>query len=195
MADLTVDDLLAEIAPRESVARVLLRQELVARHAELDASLQDALANDARENREPEAPRLAAEIVALEDEMDDARRAFTFRAVGQRRWSDLLAQHPPTKDQRKENPRLDHNPATFPVVAIAASCANPVLTEDQVRLFEDRLDVTQWSLLWAACLDANMGAGNSPKSIVAGAIARANAELEGLAKSSEYLEASSLAGS
>lgn len=176
MAGLTVDDLLAEIAPREAVARVLLRQELVTRHAELDAELQQALADDARLNRDPLAHDIAAQLVALEAEMEEARRPFRFRAVGQRRWADLLAEHPPTKEQRRDNPRLDHDPATFPIVAIAASCVDPAMTVDQVRQFEERLDVSQWSLLWAACCDANMGVLASPKSLVAGAIVQANSE-------------------
>jgi hypothetical protein len=195
MADLTVDDLLAEIAPRETVARVLLRQELVAQHAELEKAMQEALQEDARENRDPVGPVIAAKVMALESEMDALRRPFTFRAVGQRKWADLLAQHPPTKEQRKIDIRLDNNPDTFPVCAIAASCIDPVLTEDQVRQFEERLDLSQWSLLWTACLEANMGTVSSPKSVVAGAIARANAELEKLPKGSVSLAASSLAES
>lgn len=187
----TVDDLLAEIAPREVVARVLLRQELVAQHGDLDAELQAALIEDARENRDPLAPEIVAKIVALEVEMDELRRSFTFRAIGQRKWADLLAANAPTKEQKKEHPGLDHNPDTFPAEAIAASCIEPVLTVAQVRLFEERLDLSQWSLLWTACLNANLGASKSPKSVVAGAIARANAALEQLPTTSGSLAASS----
>lgn len=178
MTGLTVDDLLAEIAPREVIAQVLLRQDLVAQHTELELSLQQALVEDARENRDSIGPGIAKQIESLEAEMDAHRRPFTFRAVGKRRWADLMAQHPPTKEQRKENPRLDHDPSLFPVVAIAASCIDPVLTIEQVNMFEDRLDLSQWALLWNACLEANLGDGKLPKSMVAGAIAQANAELE-----------------
>lgn len=192
---LTVDDLLAEIAPREAVARVLLRQDLVAQHTALDARLQEAIADDARLNRDPLAHDIAAEIVALEAEMDAARRPFKFRAVGQRKWADLLAANPPTAAQRKDNPRLDHNPVTFPIAAIAASCVDPVLTEAQVYLFEERLDVAQWALLLGACFEANMGAGNLPKSGLAGAIAHTNAELGITSAPEESLEVFSLDGS
>lgn len=195
MSELTVDELLAECAPREAIARVLLRQELVAQHAVLQADFERELLIDNGENRDPVAPHIADQIVALEAEMETARRPFKFRAIGKRKWADLMASHAPTKEQRKDNMRLDHNPETFPAAAIAASCVEPVLTLDQVNKFEDRLDLSQWMLLWNACLDANLGDGGLPKSIVAGAIARANAELEKLATGLESPAASSSAES
>jgi hypothetical protein len=190
----TVEDLLAEITARTATARVLLRQDLVVHHARLEAELQTATDQDGWENRDAVAPSIAAKILELQTEIEAARRPFQFWAIGQRKWADLLAEHPPTKDQRRDAPRLDHNPVTFPAAAIAASLIEPVATLEQVQQLEERLDVSQWNLLWSACLDANVGNASVPKSLAAGVIARVNAELGGLAQNSSFPDPSSSEG-
>lgn len=179
MADeITVEDLLAEIKPRTATARILLNQDLVAEHARLDAELRSALDRDQRNGAglDTDTPELARRVQDLEGEMDAARRPFTFKAIGRRRWQNLLMMHPPTKDQKHARPGLDHNPETFPLAAIEASCIAPVLTNEAVAALADALAVNQFDQLWAACLDANVGgSGDTPKSLVAGGIARASA--------------------
>jgi hypothetical protein len=134
MADIA--DILAQAENPEYVrvatARVLIRQDLLARHEELDAELQAAIASDGMHNRTPRAPALAAELEALEAEVEAAKVEFRFRSIGKRAWADLLAAHPPTREQKKADPRVDHNPDTFPAAAIAASCVDPVLTLDKI---------------------------------------------------------------
>lgn len=173
----TIDDLLAEITAREKTVRILLRQDLLAEHDRLEAELVQVCTVDAQENRDPQGPAIAQRIVELEAEIDAAKRSFRFRAVGKKAWADLLALHPPTKDQLSEAPRLDHNPETFPPAAIAASCVDPVITPEQVDQLEQGLNLAQFDLLWTACLDANVRGDDSPKSLVAGPIARVSAEL------------------
>lgn len=70
---------------------------------------------------------------------------------------------------------LDHNPDTFPIAAIAASAAEPAMTEDEVRRLEQALNNSQFDALWAHCLEANIGGLQAPKSVAAGTILRANA--------------------
>lgn len=175
----TIDDLLAEVSARERTVKLLLRQEMLAEHARLDAELIDVLTTDQNENRDPLGPALAERLVAFEAEIEAAKRSFRFRAVGKRAWADLLKEHPPTKDQRAANGRLDHNPETFPIAAIAASCVEPVLSVDDVAKLEAVLNLAQFDVLWGGCLDANVGGGtDNPKSIAAGPIARAKFEFE-----------------
>ena len=174
----TIDDLLAEVTAREKTVRILLRQDMLAEHARLDAELVAELEIDANENRDAVGPRLAQRLVEFEAEIEAAKRPFTFRAIGKRPWADLLADHPPTKDQlAASNGRIDHNPETFPIVAIAASCVDPKMTVAQVTRLEDAINLGQFEKLWAACLDANVGGGDSPKSFAAGPIARVSAAL------------------
>lgn len=172
----SLDDILAEAENpsyvRVATARILLRQDMLARHAELDAALNKAIEDDGRHNRTPESPRLRDEIEALEAEIEAAKVEFRFRSIGKRAWADLLAAHPPTKPQRTADPRIDHNPQTFPVAAIAASCVDPVMTVDDVKRFDVALPPTLFDVLWARCIDANVGGTETPKSMAAGVIRR-----------------------
>lgn len=175
----SIDDLLAEVTAREKTVKILLRQDMLAEHARLEAEVVAELDLDATENRDPVGPALAQRLVEYEAEIAAARREFKFRAIGKRPWADLLAQHPPTPEQRRLNSRVDHNPETFPGAAIAASCVDPVMSVEQVGRLEQALNLSQFETLWTACLDANVGGGGEagPKSPV-GSIVRANAELE-----------------
>lgn len=186
-----VEEFLAEATPREAVARVCSRQDLLARHAELEAELTEAHQGDLRENREPESPRIAQQIVDLEAEIAGTEREFRFRAIGRRAWADLLAKYPPTKDQQRAHPGLDHNPDRFPVAAIAASAVAPTLTVDQAKLLEERLNLAQWEKLWGACLDANLGGSDRPLSVAAGMTLRASGGSGTTAASEGSLAASS----
>lgn len=185
----TIDDLLAEITAREKTVKILLRQDMLAEHARLDAELVEVLNTDAEENRDPLGPALAQRLVDYEEEIEAAKRAFLFRAVGKKPWADLLAQHPPTKEQTnavKEQTggrgHLDHNPETFPIAAITASCIDVdglgKPSEEQVTKLVEKMTIGQFDKLWAACLDANVGGFDSPKSPAAGPIARVSAALE-----------------
>jgi hypothetical protein len=165
---------------RVVVARILIRQDLLRRHDELDAQLTAAIQGDERENREAVAPAIQEQIEALEAEIEAVRVPFKFTSVGRRKWSDLLAAHPPTPEQiamerEREDGKgmpLDHNPDTFPVAAIAASCIEPAMTLAEVQELEDVLNFSQFNALWIACVDANVGGMESPKSVAAGLIRR-----------------------
>lgn len=175
----TIDDLLAEITVREKTVKLLLRQDLLDEHARLDAELVATLNTDAEENRDPLGPELADRLLQFETEIEQAKRPFRFRAIGKKAWADLLAQHPPTRDQTMINARIDHNPKTFPAAAIAASCVDPKMTVEQVGQLEEKLNLAQFEILWGGCLDANVGGGvDNPKSLVAGPIVRARFALE-----------------
>lgn len=157
---------------RTATARVLIRQDLVARHAELQAELNSAIAGDDRENRMPVAPRVAEELLDLEAQIEQAKVEFRFRSVGRKAWADLLAKHPPTKEQVRADRRVDHNPATFPLAAIAASCVEPAMTVAEVERLERALNNSQFDTLWSKCIDANVGGLVDPKAIGASSIAR-----------------------
>lgn len=161
---------------RVAVARIpMVRQELRDEHARLDALLPTLTSDtiDAHPDRKPTAERLAE----IEREMEASTVEFRFRSIGHRAWADLLAKHPPTKQQASIDRRLDHNPETFPYDAIASSCVDPVMTVDQVRQLDASplIDVKAWTTLWGACIEANVAA-DTPKSLAAGLILRQNGE-------------------
>lgn len=191
-----IRDILAEAtAPghaRTASARILLRQDLVARHRELEDRIRVELDLDNNLNRVPVAPTLAGELAELEAEIDAAKRTFTFRSIGKRAWADLIREHPPTKAQQKESQgRLDHNPETFIPAAMSACSVDPVMTVDDVAELEQALNQAQFDALWGAVYDANLGGLAAPKSMMAGIGRRMNERSATTAASEESPAASS----
>lgn len=189
MPDRSLDDILAEAEDpayvRVATVKVLLRQDLVTRHAQLEGELAAAIARDAKTNDPDRAPDIAQQIDDLQGEMEAAKVEFRFRNIGRKAWADLLAAHPPEK-QHKEL-KTDHNPETFPIAAIAASCSEPAgVDEGAVRRLEAALTDSQFTSLWRACIDANLGGVDVPKSLVAGRILQVN----GRSANTAVLEAS-----
>ena len=143
----------------ESVS-ICIDNDAVSEHERLERELVDAREED-RVNRgrldyTPRAPQVAQRIVDVEALMDEATVEFVFAEVGQRRWSELLKSHPPTKEQRAEGAR-NFNPETFPVAAMAASCVQPEgATEEHFQRAFDEWG-GQFNLLWTTCMEANVG--------------------------------------
>ena len=169
----TVDEILSTAENpayhRVAVARILLRQDLEERHAELSEQLDAAMSIDKVEDSlVVTAAPIAEQITALEAEMEAAKVPFKMRSIGRRAWLDLARQYPPTNEQlateRKraehvgERPtEFEHNPETFPVAAIAASLIEPEMTYDEVARLSAALTLSQWVLLWNKCVEANAG--------------------------------------
>lgn len=182
----SIDEVLAGFRPVEKTVRILLDARLADEHAELEQRLLGArrdsgLAND-------DVPQVAARLAELEERMETEATPFTFRSVGRQKWRKLLGEHPPTAEQARDG--LDHNPDTFPLAAIAASCVAPAMTVDDVVRLDAVLNVAQFDRLWAGCLSANLSGGENPKS-VAGAILRSSAAPGTTASPEESLAASS----
>lgn len=178
---------------RVRTARVLLRQDLAAELDDLTERLAVALRDDNLENREPLAPGVAEELRAFEDRVESEKVPFKFKSIGHRAWADLLAEHPPTLEQRRADPKADHNPKTFPIAAMAASSHEPTMEYADVERLDKALNDSQFVKLWKACLDANMGL-EAPKQAAAGLILRASGRLGGSAANEGSLDQSSSEG-
>ena len=193
MAELTATQILAQAEDpafvRVATARILLRQDLITRHTELETELAEAIARDAVTNAKDRAPDISRKLKKLEDEIEAAKVGFKFRNIGRKAWADLLAAHPPTKAQKEL--RTDHNPETFPIAAMAAAIVEPEgFDEDGIRRLEAVLTDAQFTALWRACVDACMGGVESPKSLAAGQILRVkerSASIAALAESDEAI--------
>lgn len=109
---------------------------------------------------------IAERMEELRQEMKAHTRVFRFRALPQRKWSDLLAAHP----ARKEDAPADFNRETFPVAALAACAVHPKMTVEQAGKLVDRISSGQWSRLWLAILNLQQGGGDVPFSAAASAI-------------------------
>lgn len=193
MPDPSIDDILAQAENpafnRTVSVKVLLRQDLVARHGELEAELAAAIVHDAATNEPDIRHGVAEQIAELQDEIEAAKVEFRFRNIGKKAWADLLAAHPPTKEHKEL--RVDHNPETFPIAAIAASCFVPLMDETAVRRLEAVMTDSQFTMLWRGCVDANLGGVETPKSLAAGQILRMNGRSATTAVHAASLAASS----
>lgn len=165
MAEWTLDDFAKAHKPARATARVCLRQDLWERHAALDAELAQAIRDDTSENRDPQAPAVAKAIEELEAEIAASEQSFTFASIGKQAWTKLLALHLPSDEQREQG--LDHDPATFPAAAVAASAVEPTMSVETAQAMDKALNIAQWNRLWSAVLTANLGGGESPKSAMA----------------------------
>jgi hypothetical protein len=162
----------AAAAPRELVARILLRHDLSELHAEADAELQALIASHGDEIGNPALIAKKDEVLALEAEIDASLISFRFRALSARDWRVLTAAHPPTKQQKTANEQATLDEDSFWPAAVAACLVDPALTVDQVLELESSvLTSDQWDALKATCLTVNR-AGDPGKSWAAGLIHR-----------------------
>lgn len=166
MTDFDVDAWLDDYQSHTAEARICTRFDLLEQHAKVEQDLMAATTDAKRKT-------LARKVVKLEADIEAVEKVFTFADIGGQ-WLDLIGKHPPTKDQLKADGKLDHNPETFPIAAVAASSSQPKLTEDQVRKLRGKLQFVQWQKLWGATLEANLGMVTAPKSVLAGAVLRRN---------------------
>lgn len=162
-----IDDVLKETRPVAHTVDVCVRGDLLAEISQLRARLADVREDDRRLNRQPQAPALQERIQELQRQARDHSVTFRFQAIGNRAWSDLLKDHPPTTAQQKEalqaGDPLQFNPETFPKAAIAASCTQPEgMTLAKVQELWERWNFDQCQKLWGACLAANVGSTDVP---------------------------------
>lgn len=157
-------DILAKAKARTGRATLVLDGALVDDHERLVAELAGL------DQTGPAARDLADRIVALEAQMAEAEVEFVFNGLGRGRWRKLLADYPPSEQDRATG--LDFDPNTFPFAAMTEALEEPAFTAEELRsLLDDVLSEIQFQVLWAACLKANVGSGVSrPESPAAHAI-------------------------
>jgi len=154
---------------RTAVASILLDGELVLRHQAADEAFREAMAETLDEISRPDHVKvLEDELRAVEAEIEAAKVDFRFRAVGSRVWFDLLAAHPPTKEQVKARPNLDHNPDTFMAAVMAESCVDPEMTVEDATELLGEVHPSQRDELWGTCVGLNRGDAGIPKSAALG---------------------------
>jgi hypothetical protein len=149
-----IDDVLARTRLARRSVQVCLDGTVAGRLEALQAAWSDAVAYDREHNVPDTAPGVAEEIAALEVEAQGATVTFTVEALGAGAWRRLVAEYPPPPDDT-DGWRWDLD--TFPPAALAASCIDPKMSEDQATELAERLSNGQWSKLFGAVLDVNLG--------------------------------------
>jgi hypothetical protein len=144
---------LASFKPTRKTVRLCVNGDVLDELQRLDAEMREAGVRDSAVTQRHEALRAQARESEVE---------FVFVAVGRRRWSDLMLAHPPTPEQlaaaKAEGFKVQFNPETFPIAAVAASCVEPAgMTVEAVEALYEKVNDSQWHALWAGgCLGANV---------------------------------------
>ena len=111
-------------------------------------------------------------VSELGKQVEAKTRTFVFASIGRRKWRELLGEHPPTKEQLKEDPNLDNNPETFPQAAMVACCTDPGLTTEEADWIAAELPEMVFLRFWNAVLKANVLGGDEKKAVATAAAPR-----------------------
>jgi hypothetical protein len=160
-----VDEFLDDYeAPVEQVA-VCGKAGLLAEHARLESEIVGH-----RSGLGGPPSDLVERLAEVEAELERSVKVFTLEALTYQEWSDLMAAHPPSKDQRSQG--HGSNPATFEPAALAACASDPPLTVEQAERMRATLPPSEWAALMGAVARLHQERTSAPKSLLLSVVRR-----------------------
>ncbi|WP_411078526.1 hypothetical protein [Streptomyces sp. cmx-10-25] len=162
----SIEDILKQATPRERTVKVCIRGDLAGRVQSLTEELATVSEDWEPTDLTEEHPgrRIAADLKQARDQARAAEVPFTVRYIGDRAYSDLVAAHP--SDDENELFKLE----TFTPALIAAACADPVMTLDQVKALFEVINEGEIKKLFEAAWDVHHSADVVPFSLAASAL-------------------------
>jgi hypothetical protein len=159
----SIEDILARAKPREKTVLVCIRGDLAGEAERLQDELsrvstdwEPADLTDVHPGRE-----LAEKLKALREQIREAEEPFKLRYIGDKAYSDLMAAHP-SKD---DNEAFDSE--SFPRALVAASCIEPVMSEEQVAELFEVINEGEIKKLFDAAWDVHNSSDMVPFSLLA----------------------------
>ena len=173
-------DLIRSARLPERTVSLCLRGDLAAEHEVLCARLAEVKASASKSLAgNPEERQLAQDIKALEDLMAESTVTLRFRALPRRQWAELVAKHPPRRDDGGrvfDTDAAGVNADEFMVDVLHRCLVDPVLPEeDWTALVDDCLTSAQYEQLTDAVWSLNRRDVDVPFSLAASTILRASA--------------------
>lgn len=153
--ELDIDSIIDEIVPAQAAVELCLRGDLLAEADKLSEQLGEL--DDWKQSSLSDVdPRIALreQLNDLRAQMRESMRTFTFQTLGDREGSDLMAKHPPEKNDKGEDEGA-WNVQTYPAALVAAASLSPRMSEEQVGKLFDKLNLPQRNRLFAAAYRAN----------------------------------------
>ncbi len=116
-------------------------------------------------------PKKPVALTAAKREVEEARKALQdaydeqveatvemrFRSIGRRAYEEILDQHKPSEEQRKEaeekNTTVNYDYTTFPAALVAACCIEPKMTEEDALDLYNEWNYSEFSVLFNAALE------------------------------------------
>lgn len=188
----SVDEFLADYRPVTKAVRICARGDLLAELERLESELAAARERDQASDslaEGGEAIAVAHKIAELQGEVRAHEREFVVQSIGDRAWSDLVAEHPPKKERNKSKPdrsrEMPWDPEAFIPAALAASCVTPKLSIAQANKLIDRLSGGQLRKLIDAVILVNGGSDDIPKSAAGFVLQRSSEPNSRIASRSE----------
>ncbi|MCX4886039.1 hypothetical protein [Streptomyces sp. NBC_00847] len=162
----TIQDILKQARPRERTVNVCIRGDLAGEVERLNEEISKVAEDWEPSDLTDEHPgrALSAQLKAARDEARESEAPFTLRYIGDRAYSDLLAAHP------SENDNELFDSVTFGRALIAASCVDPVMTEDEVIELFEVINEGEIKKLFDAAWDVHNAADVIPFSLAASAL-------------------------
>lgn len=175
-----VKALLQQARRAERTVEICLRGDLRDQMAEIEDQIMRLEAEAKHGNSlagNPEAVALARRQQALNEQVKENTLTFRLRGVSQRRWTELVAQHPPREDNQKDLV-MGYNLDDL-VEALARECTvEPELdADDWDHLLGEALTDAQWDVLSNAVWAVNQRDVDVPFSLAASRILQ-NSERE-----------------
>jgi len=124
------------------------------REAELEArrAAADSLSG------KPEAPEVPEELVAR---VEAATIRFTLRALPRGKWTELVKDHPPRKDNREDR-QVGFNEATMYEALLRACIIDPVPSDEEWAQIDEVLNQGEWIRLVQTAQNLNLQGSKLP---------------------------------
>jgi len=162
----SIEDILAKAKPREKTVMVCIRGDLAGEAERLQDELsrvsEDWEPTDLSEVHPGRA--IAEQLKAVHQQVREAEEPFKLRYIGDKAYSDLMAAHP-SKD---DNEAFDSD--AFPRALVAASCVEPVMSEEQVTQLFEVINEGEIKKLFDAAWDVHNSSDVIPFSLAASAL-------------------------
>lgn len=160
-----IGEILARARPRERSVTICLAGDLAAEVERLETQLQEVGQWQPGSMADTD-PRkdIARRIQELREEMRASETVFTFRALGAKAWSDLVAAHP------GKTAAEAWDTETLAPALVSASAIDPQMTPEQVGELFEVLNHGQREALMSAAWEANGEATSVPFSLPASVI-------------------------
>lgn len=152
-----VNSWLKEATPHRKTVKVCFDRNLIAEWDKASEELQEAKKGMLEPPKE-----MKKRVDELAVKVAKATREFVFQSIGNGPWRRLVAEHPPTKEQRRDL-SLDHDPETFLPAVMVATCVSPQLTLEQAEQILETQPLAVIDRLWAGILEANLIGGDEKK--------------------------------
>lgn len=162
----SIEDILAEAKPREKVVMVCIRGDLAGEAERLQDELsrvsEDWEPSDLSETHPGRA--IAEQLKAVHAQVREAQEPFLLRYIGDKGYSDLVAAHPSDSAQEA------FDSESFPRALVAASCVQPVMSEEQVAALFEVINEGEIKKLFDAAWDVHNSSDVIPFSLAASAL-------------------------